>query len=42
VVSVPANAPCLTGTDTTGHALSFTFGTDAPGKVTQVSADSVF
>jgi type IV pilus assembly protein PilA len=37
-------APCATGTEVTGHTggLAFTFGTDAPGQVTTVSASSAF
>jgi type IV pilus assembly protein PilA len=44
--AAPPNAPCPNGTDTTGRTggLVFTYAAagNAPGQVTQISADSVF
>jgi type IV pilus assembly protein PilA len=39
----PCNASVAAGNATNGgHAVSFTFGTDAPGQVTQISANNTF
>jgi type IV pilus assembly protein PilA len=46
VNATPPTAPCLAGvvagTAPNGHPLTFTFGTDAPGQVTQITTDNTF
>jgi type IV pilus assembly protein PilA len=47
VNATPPAAPCFTNTNVGnstngGHSLTYAFGTDAPGQVTQISADATF